>query len=132
MSKHTEMKHKLKITERGWAGHFCAASHCSFRRNTLIEFGDRRIVVSTVGNYNPPSSRKEIREDKQIGWNRYFETMAFEAQYIDPYWEANVSKQLDFESDWAIDKLERESDHEANDMHEKVVKELSKKIKVMK
>jgi len=117
------MKNKLKITERGWAGHFCAASNCNFRRNTLIEYGNKRIVVSTVGNYIFQ------RKAETIGCERYYETMAFKAYYCSPYWEADVTNQLSFESNWNIDHINFKTDQEANEMHENVVKELFKKIK---
>jgi hypothetical protein len=116
---------RVKITERGYAGHLCVASQCNFRRNTLIEYGDKRIVVSTVGNYNPIHKNKP----DTIGINRYYETMAFEAEYIEPYWEANTSKEVGFNSDWAIDRIDFATDMIADAMHEKVVKELSKTIK---
>lgn len=123
-------KKTLKITERGYAGHFCASRSCSFRRNTLLEYGDRRIVVSTVGNYRPHyhgfgTGRKG---ENEIGVNRFYETMAFEAKKEGVYWEADVTKEVSFKSKWAIDKLELETDKEADEMHEKVVKELSKNL----
>lgn len=115
---------KVKIIERGWAGHFCAASQCSFRRNTLIEYENKKFVVSTVGAY------KYGNDFTIIGADRYYETMAFEAQYEEPYWEANVSREIDFNSDWTISTCDLYSDGLANNMHEKIVDELSKKIKL--
>lgn len=114
---------KVKKTERGWAGHFICSHYCRFRRNTLIEYGDKRWIVSTVGNMVSPP----IYEILPIGeLYRYYETMAFEAKMQDGYWEANVKKEIPFNSRWAI--LKKLADDEANKMHEAVVKELSKKI----
>lgn len=53
------MAEKVKRTERGWAGHFCCSQSCLFRRNTLIEYKDKKWVISTVGNFRPPNSRYE-------------------------------------------------------------------------
>ena len=114
----------LTITERGWAGHFNGSNRCLFRRNTLIEFGEQRVVVSTVGLMQ---SRVE-GELEPIGYNRYYETMAFDAEWEDPYWEADVGRQLTFESPWSLNEKERESDDKANKMHDLVVAELSAKM----
>ena len=113
---------KIKITERGWPGHFCACFDCTFRRNTLIEKGKRRIVVSTVGNYRPNGHGHEAAQT--IGCSRYYETMAFEAIKQGNYWEANIDRDVPFTSPWAINKVNCNTDILANDMHEAVVKEL--------
>ncbi len=114
----------LKITERGWGGHFYLSHRCQFRRNTLIEYKNRKYVVSTVGNLSG-----EVFANQQIGCDRYYETMAFKAKFVKPYWEADVSKEVEFNSKWSINKLEQDTDLEANQMHEDVVKELIGKIK---
>ena len=122
------MNKEIKIAERGYAGHYICSSHCKFRRNTLIEFGDKRIVVSTVGNYSPclPNGWKKSNFDNDIGaGGRKYETMAFWAKYEKPYWEADVSKQINFESEWAIGELEYETDFKADKMHDNIVKEIS-------
>lgn len=121
---------KIKITERGWAGHFVASSSCGFRRNTLIEYGNKRWIVSTVGNYRPFLSKgAELdKREREIGINRFYETMAFEAMKKGVYWEIRVEKEIPFKSEWAINELEETTDLKADAMHEKVVKELSKKI----
>lgn len=131
----------VKITERGWAGHFCCADKCRFRRNTLLEYQDKKWIVSTVGAMPQSKVMREIPEFcskngfETIGLNRYYETMAFEAKPVKNkegiviYYDANVEKQIDFDSDWAIDNCDFEADKQANEMHDKVVEELIKKIK---
>ena len=112
----------VKRTERGWAGHFICAQRCLFRRNTLLEAAEIRVVVSTVG-------LMQDNDDgfREIGCNRYYETMAFHAlREQDRYWDADVSRQVSFDSNWAIDNLD--ADDKANDMHEAVVDELTKKL----
>ena len=112
-----------KITERGWAGHFICADRCRFRRNTLIDFGKKKIVVSTVGVMLLNRDDKKFGE---IGLNRHYETMAFKAKKDGAYWDADVTKEVRFESKWRIEKLSDSSDNEANEMHDNVVKELAK------
>ena len=105
--------------ERGWAGHFICAYYCQFRRNTLLTCGDRRIVVSTVGSmYNPRGQREEI------GYQRYYETMAFEAVLKNGYYEADVDREVQFGSPWSLNECDTQSDQKANAMHEAVVAEL--------
>ncbi len=124
---------KLKITDRGYAGHFCASRSCLFHRNTLIEYGNKRIVVSTVGNYQPKITfNDKDKYEHQIGINRFYETMAFEAMKQGVYWEANVGKEVEFKSSWSLNELKQETDLKADKMHDAVVKELSKKIQLKK
>jgi len=120
------MPEVVKRTERGWGGHFIAASRCSFRRNTLLEYFDVKIVVSTVGGFVCKDTNDKLFIE-QIGHNRYYETMAF---YSDPkdarYHDADVQRPIDFNSKWGIDHID--ADDEANDMHEAVVAELTTKL----
>lgn len=113
----------VKITERGWAGHFIASNYCKFRRNTLIEFGDTKIVVSTIGNYNVDGKTSEL------GYERFYETMAFHAKFDGTYWDADVTKEYPFETNWAIPYIKEQTDKEANEMHENIVKEIINNIK---
>lgn len=123
----------VKVTERGWAGHLMFASSCGFRRNTLLEYGDKKWVISTVGAYRNPDGKMDT-----IGHQRWYETMAFEAEEKNGYIDADVSKPIDFESDWGIwggswDEVyticNHVPDNVANDMHERIVSELIAKIR---
>lgn len=114
----------VKITERGWPGHFICSYRCLFRRNTLIEFEDKKIVVSTVGNMSDLSDNYHGLET--IGVGRYFETMAFHAEHEGGFWDADVTKQVSFDSEWAIAEPWKEG--EANKMHEAVVLEITDKL----
>ena len=113
----------VKRTERGWAGHFCCAEMCRFRRNTLLEYNGKAVVVSTVGAMH--NNKGELEE---IGWGRHYETMAFYADDSE-YKDANMSEEICFDSPWSL-KWHKEGyiDNEANAMHEKVVEELSEKL----
>ena len=131
----------VKVTERGWAGHFICADKCQFKRNTLLEYKDIKWIVSTVGSMPQSEVLRKIPEFcskngyDTIGLNRYYETMAFEAQEVKDddgniiYYDTNASKIVDFDSDWAIDHIDFTTDKLANEMHEQVVCELIKKIK---
>lgn len=115
------MNNEVIRTERGWAGHFIAANSCRFRRNTLLSFEDIKIVVSTVGAMY---SNGKI---ETIGYQRYFETMAFHSNLSDTrYYDIDVTKNVYFDSEWAIDEID--ADDKANDMHEAVVKEITEKL----
>jgi hypothetical protein len=117
-----ENKTEVKRTERGWPGHFICAYKCLFRRNTLLEYKDIKIVVSTVGMMRDiDKNHYEI-----IGYERYYETMAFHALKGDKYDDIDVERQVEFYSPWSLNKIE--VDLEADEMHEKVVEELSRTI----
>lgn len=132
---------RVKLTERGWAGHFICSDSCKFRRNTLLEYKNKKWIVSTVGGMSQPEIAKKFPElcsedgFQAIGLNRYYETMAFEAEPVTNqkgtviYYDANAEKQIYFDSDWAIYHCNFETDKQANEMHDKVVEELIKKIK---
>ena len=106
-------------TERGWPGHYCLGDRCMFHRNTLLEFGEERIVVSTVGAMRL-SHEKDI---EPIGLGRYYETMVFAAQFDDPYWDADVSRDTEYFD--CVSHCERHADLEANLMHERAVDEMT-------
>lgn len=112
----------VKRTERGWAGHFCGATSCLFKRNTLLEYKHTRIVVSTVGAWQPSKSKFE-----QVTPGAYYETLAFHANSHSPYCDADVNQQVFFESPWYEKELN--ADWRANEMHERVVEELMIKMK---
>ena len=112
---------KVQMTEQGWPGHYCCADQCMFRRNTLLTLGDRRVIVSSVGNR---------RDDKgvivEIGSERYYETMAFEAVKTGVYWSVNVDRQIYFRGRCAITQKELhlmggDADMMANYMHDNAV-----------
>ena len=117
---------KVIRTERGWAGHFICADKCKYRRNTLLNYDDIYIVVSTVGNLVFLGKREEI------GCDRYYETMAFFSRDEDKiYHDANVEKQIYFDSNWRLgeDNIDwGKVDLQADEMHETVVKEITEKL----
>ena len=131
---------EVKRTERGWAGHYICSRDCLFRRNTLLEYGNKKWIVSTVGcqicRYDL-SPYYKIGDIMSIGASRWYETMAFESSY-DEYDDADITKEIQFKGDWSIwgetwedvmKKYNQHPDIAANEMHETVVNELKEKIK---
>ena len=125
---------KVKRTERGWVGHFICANSCRFRRNTLLECGDIKIVVSTVGlleNFLKGMGAGHEEDFSMVGAHRYYETMAFHADPKDTrYHDIDVERQVQFLSPWSIPTVD--DDDKANDMHEKVVEEITNNLKTGK
>lgn len=117
---------KVKITERGWGGHFICADKCLFRRNTLLECGDTKIIVSTVGNMMVTQGSR--CEQVTIGPDRFYETMAFRAKQDGYYLDADVSEPIEIESKTEIDYIGNGSDNAANEMHDAACRELIEKI----
>jgi len=115
----------IRRTERGWAGHFICADRCRFRRNTLLEDNKYKIIVSTVGNM---TSMNEKTTDT-VGLDRYYETMVFIGKDDGVYIDIDVSKRVPFDSEWRINEYKSEGiDNKANDMHEKVVDEITRQM----
>ena len=114
----------LKQTERGWGGHFCDSFHCLFRRNTLLEYYNLKIVISTMGAWHPLGRNNEAQE---IGSGRHYETVVFHALTEDGYNDIDIKKgQIEFESDWKTERLE--DDLLANTKHDLVVKEIRERL----
>lgn len=119
---------KAKVSYRGWPGHFIGGARCVFHLNTLIEFRDTKIVVSTVGmmqDYSHPEFRKKNVFDI-VGFDRYYETMAFHAKRNGEFYDADVSREISFESEWAYSRIEDE--WRANKGHWAVVDEIVSKL----
>lgn len=112
------MTDQVKRTERGWAGHFCCADRCLFRRNTLLEYNGQKVVVSTVGRMPYPNGR----EFETIGRDRHFETRAW-MSCGNKWDDIDSSKPVSFRS--LRDLSEPDMEIEANEMHETVVKEIT-------
>ena len=113
---------RVRRTERGWKGHFVGAHKCHFSRNTLLEFGTSKLVISTVGAYLP--SEDYVTLDSN---GNYFETKVFWSDYDPPYFDASVGQEIHPDSPTGVKKLDGEI--EADKMHEKVVREISKKLR---
>lgn len=103
-------------TERGWAGHYICARHCLFRRNTLISFNGKSIVVSTVGNHLDSLSNQII----PFSDGDHYETMCFESDYSCPYLDADVSQYIEIPNT-LLRFLGSDKDTEANQQHENIV-----------
>lgn len=127
-------KRIVKRTERGWPGHFICSYECVFHRNTLLECGDIRIIVSTIGNkycYTHDENGYLKRTPDTVGYGRYYETLVFHAELNGMYWEINVEYPIyDCPLKWVIEHNELSADKEADEMHEAIVDWFTKKLEL--
>ena len=114
---------EVKRIERGWAGHFCCSYRCEYHRNTLLEYNGMKVVVSTVGRLRKGMFGYTYED---LGYKRYFETMAFMAKEDDKYNDADVEREIQFDAKWSLPSPDMEL--EADAMHEDVITELSKRL----
>jgi len=121
---------EVKITYRGWPGHFILGSRCVFHLNTLIEVGKVRVVVSTVGDlhYNPLTPKGAEMLGSCVS-PHFYETMAFHAKFDDGYWDMDVKKGVGLNGKTTVTKITRECDAEAQDMHEAAIQEIIVRIR---
>lgn len=112
------MENQVNRTERGWAGHYILADRCSFRRNTLLEYKDQKVVVSTVGRMNHVLGIGIV----PISHDRHFETRAF-MSCGNKWDDIDSSKPVFLKSECNLPEPDMEL--EANEMHENVVKEIT-------
>lgn len=121
------VSHRLRVTERGWVGHFICANRCRYRRNTLVSDGAQHVVISSVGcmeNWDKASPEKI----DTIGHERYYETMVFRGHKEGPYIESDVSNQISIPGDyeWGIfgkkmADLPDDVDMKMDAIHEKII-----------
>jgi hypothetical protein len=117
-----EKAQKVKVTYLGWPGHYCASRYCVFHLNTLIEYGEKRFVVSTVGNQW--EQKGDMFRTIPIGCSHYYETMAFPAVLRDRYWEAETSSSIKLSGVATTNAHDYHSDIKAQAMHEAIVQEI--------
>lgn len=111
----------VKVTYRGWPGHYIVAKDCIFRLNTLVEVGEIRYVVSTVGNLQPrvPIGSKI----EKVGCDYYYETMVFRAALVEGgYWDQDSGNPV--LTKHCVEKITIDSDQKAQEMHEAAVGEI--------
>lgn len=112
---------EIKQTERGWPGHFCCSERCVFHRNTLLQYGETRIVVSTVGDFliNPSD-----RDYTTLGGGRYYETMIFHAENTGTPWDADVTREITISLPTSV--FEQFAVNAPDIMHNNAVEEIKK------
>lgn len=98
-----------------------------YHRNTLLEYGEQKVVVSTIGHYLPRNKRLEYwkhgkMDYEMFGRNRHFETMAFLAD-DSQFHDTDVTKEIGFSSNWELDKPDMEM--EADVVHDTVCDEIA-------
>jgi hypothetical protein len=110
-------------TERGWDGELWSTSEYQFRRNTLLEYNGKGVVIMTVGLWCDP----RVGYHRPLNPDCHYETSAYMAYLSDPnYAYADKSKIVTFNSPCRIKSFV--SCYNADLMHEAVVNEITDRL----
>lgn len=90
---------RLKWKQLGYPMHFCGRHNCTFRLATLLE---RKVVVSTVGEYRPRMQDNDITMESLGGALReedemFYETFVFKVDGFNADDVPRIGQQLDSE-----------------------------------
>lgn len=116
---------KVKITERGWPAHYILGHRCVFHRNTLLECGDVKIVVSSVGQLMLKRHNGLEDELVEVGSGRFYETMVFYAKE-DKWHDADSTKEV---ATYVPDVKDPYDEIPANSFHDAIVAKYVEKLK---
>lgn len=121
---------EVKVTYRGWPGHYILGDRCVFHLNTLLEAGQARVVVSSVGNLRSQGHLSHASEPIGSLVNpHYFETKAFWAQEKDGYWEAATSNEIKLLlPETVVRNLDPGCDEQAQRIHEAAVQVVTEQL----
>ena len=129
-----DKEHPMTVirTERGFLAECISGRNCRYHRNTLLQNGARRVVVSTIGD-RPGLGRRGAYEAMALSGRRYYETEVFDACKIGANWNADTSRVVRFNSTSAItasdpNGLPEDVYSQADAMHEAAVEEIAAKL----
>jgi len=98
----------------------------------LVESGDIRVIVSTVGKLLPKDFFLGKGGDYEtISYETYYETMVFRATLAEEYywdWDGDSDNMLSIKGKHRVDHMDITSDKEAQEMHEAAVQEIVDRI----
>lgn len=113
--------------ERGWPGHHILATRALFRRNTLLECKETKVVVSTIGLIRSRQVSSGFETLDNAG--SFFETKVFHCRKDDSrYRDADFNREIKFQAygvpsheplDFTVKEVD--ADDKANQMHDSVV-----------
>lgn len=120
------MENEIKTTERGWVVRTYSQSGLRFSRNTLVEFYNLKVIVSTVGRL----CLLGLNEPIPLPEGGYYNTKAFIPKESSKYdHNIDINKEIVIGCKNAIDHFDEDTDNEANEMHENAVKWVCEQLK---
>lgn len=119
------MQAKVKRTDRHKHEKFIELF--DFRLNTLLECGEVRIIISTVGRLPRPKGLEKYYKAQwlPIGADRYYETAVWHAMRVNNHWDCDIKRgQIGRGLFGELDRVDEKTDSEAQAIHETAVRKI--------